>query len=44
MIFALHSGKEDDFMMWRDYNWRNNMVPQREYMAGYCDEIRNSIP
>lgn len=38
MIFALHSGKEDDFMMWRDYNWRNNMVPQREYMAGYCDE------
>lgn len=23
MIFALHSGKEDDFMMWRDYNWRN---------------------
>ena len=25
-------------MMWRDYNWRNNMVPQREYMAGYCDE------
>lgn len=40
MIFALHSGKEDDFMMWRDYNWRNNMVPQREYMAGYCDRDR----
>ena len=42
MIFALHSGKEDDFMMWRDYNWRNNMVPQREYMAGYCDETGNT--
>ena len=39
MIFALHSGKEDDFMMWRDYNWRNNMVPQREYMAGYLSLI-----
>ena len=37
IIFAFKSIK-DEFTMWKDYNWRNNMVPQREYMANYCDE------
>lgn len=37
IIFAFKSVK-DEFTMWKDYNWRNNMVPQREYMVNYCDE------
>ncbi len=37
IIFAFHSG-QDEFTMWKDYNWRNNMVPQRDYMMNYCDE------
>lgn len=37
IIFAFHSEK-DEFNMWKDYNWRNNMVPQRDYMMNYCDE------
>lgn len=38
IIFAYHSGQDDDFFMWESYNWRNNMVPQKEYMANYCNE------
>ncbi|WP_347288134.1 SusD family outer membrane lipoprotein NanU [Parabacteroides distasonis] len=38
IIFAYHSGQDDDFLMWEGYNWRNNMVPQKEYMANYCTE------
>lgn len=37
IIFSYHSGQDDDFLMWQDYNWRNNMVPQKEYMANYCN-------
>lgn len=37
IIFAYHNGQDDDFLMWKDYNWRNNMIPQKEYMANYCD-------
>lgn len=36
IIFAYHSGQDDDFLMWKDYNWRNNMVPQKEYISNYC--------
>lgn len=35
---VLDEANKDEFTMWKDYNWRNNMVPQREYMANYCDE------
>lgn len=37
IIFAFHSGQDDDFLMWKNNNWRNNMIPQKEYMANYCD-------
>lgn len=38
IIFAYHNGQDDDFVMWEKVNWRNNMVPQKEYMANYCDD------
>lgn len=38
IIFAYHSGQDDDFLMWESYNWRNNMIPQKEYMANYFTE------
>lgn len=37
IIFSYHSGQDDDFLMWEGYNWRNNMIPQKEYMANYCN-------
>lgn len=36
IIFAFYSGK-DEFNMWNG-SWGGNMMPQRAYIGGYCDE------
>jgi hypothetical protein len=38
IIFAIRNSREDSFVMWKDNNFTNNMLPQQNLLFSYADE------